>query len=85
MLMDVDEIAVSKKTQPLPQRHRSWNCREKRKFLIHLYKRIIQPIEFSRDQLGLAISNQLLAPMDSKLQLISMYGDGSDFLFKIKI
>jgi signal transduction histidine kinase len=34
--------------------------------------------------LGLAISNQLLALMDSKLQLISMYGDGSDFFFEIK-
>ena len=34
--------------------------------------------------LGLAISNQLLALMDSKLQLISKYGDGSDFFFEIK-
>jgi hypothetical protein len=31
----------------------------------------------------LAISNQLLALMDSKLQLISKYGDGSDFSSKL--
>jgi hypothetical protein len=34
--------------------------------------------------LGLSISNQLLALMDSKLQLISKYGDGSDFT-KVKV
>ena len=34
--------------------------------------------------LGLAISNQLLELMDSKLQLISKYGEGSDFFFEIK-
>jgi signal transduction histidine kinase len=40
--------------------------------------------KFGGTGLGLAISNQLLALMDSKLQLISMYGDGSDFFFEIK-
>ncbi|WP_016989795.1 PAS domain S-box protein [Flavobacterium sp. ACAM 123] len=39
---------------------------------------------FGGTGLGLAISNQLLALMDSKLQLISMHGDGSDFFFEIK-
>ena len=34
--------------------------------------------------LGLAITNQLLALMDSKLQLISKYGEGSDFFFIAK-
>jgi PAS domain S-box-containing protein len=34
--------------------------------------------------LGLAISNQLLALMDSKLQLHSKYGEGSDFFFEIE-
>jgi K+-sensing histidine kinase KdpD len=45
-------------------------------------QRIIQPIENLRNRLGLAISNQLLALMDSKLQLISKYGDGSDFFLR---
>ncbi|MFV7235997.1 PAS domain S-box protein [Flavobacterium sp. ZB4R12] len=40
--------------------------------------------KFGGTGLGLAISNQLLALMDSKLQLISKYGDGSDFFFDIK-
>jgi PAS domain S-box-containing protein len=40
--------------------------------------------KFGGTGLGLAISNQLLALMDSKLQLISKYGDGSDFFFEIK-
>ncbi|MFT5791674.1 MAG: PAS domain S-box-containing protein [Saprospiraceae bacterium] len=40
--------------------------------------------KFGGTGLGLAISNQLLALMDSKLQLISMYGDGSNFFFEIK-
>ncbi|OAB27344.1 hypothetical protein FBFR_11520 [Flavobacterium fryxellicola] len=40
--------------------------------------------KFGGTGLGLAISNQLLALMDSKLQLISKYGDGSDFFFVIK-
>ena len=39
--------------------------------------------KFGGTGLGLAISNQLLALMDSKLQLISKYGDGSDFFFVI--
>ncbi|WP_051929457.1 PAS domain S-box protein [Flavobacterium sp. 83] len=37
--------------------------------------------KFGGTGLGLAISNQLLALMDSKLELISKYGDGSDFFF----
>lgn len=40
--------------------------------------------KFGGTGLGLAISNQLLALMDSKLQLISKYGEGSDFFFVIK-
>ncbi|MFV8372301.1 PAS domain S-box protein [Flavobacterium sp. LB2P74] len=40
--------------------------------------------KFGGTGLGLAISNQLLALMESKLQLISKYGDGSDFFFVIK-
>ncbi|MDI6032929.1 PAS domain S-box protein [Flavobacterium sp. LB2P84] len=40
--------------------------------------------KFGGTGLGLAISNQLLALMDSKLQLISKYGDGSDFFFIIR-
>ena len=40
--------------------------------------------KFGGTGLGLAISNQLLGLMDSKLQLISKYGDGSDFFFEIK-
>jgi signal transduction histidine kinase len=38
--------------------------------------------KFGGTGLGLAISNQLLALMDSKLQLISKYGDGSDFFLR---
>ncbi|WP_165930053.1 PAS domain S-box protein [Flavobacterium caseinilyticum] len=41
--------------------------------------------KFGGTGLGLAISNQLLALMDSKVQLISKYGDGSDFFFDIKL
>lgn len=40
--------------------------------------------KFGGTGLGLAISNQLLALMDSKLELISKYGDGSDFFFVVK-
>jgi PAS domain S-box-containing protein len=40
--------------------------------------------KFGGTGLGLAISNQLLALMDSKLQLVSKYGQGSDFFFDIK-
>jgi CheY-like chemotaxis protein len=40
--------------------------------------------KFCGTVLGLSISNQLLALMDSKIQLISKYGDGSDFFFEIK-
>ncbi len=40
--------------------------------------------KFGGTGLGLAISNQLLALMDSKLELISKYGDGSDFYFVVK-
>jgi PAS domain S-box-containing protein len=35
--------------------------------------------------LGLAISNQLLALMDSKLELKSIYSEGSDFYFSIDV
>ena len=41
--------------------------------------------KFGGTGLGLAISNQLLALMDSKLQLVSKYGEGSDFFFEIKL
>jgi PAS domain S-box-containing protein len=41
--------------------------------------------KFGGTGLGLAISNQLLALMDSKLQLNSIYGKGSDFYFAIKV
>ena len=41
--------------------------------------------KFGGTGLGLSISNQLLALMDSKLELISKYGDGSDFYFTIKL
>lgn len=40
--------------------------------------------KFGGTGLGLAISNQLLGLMDSKLELISQYGEGSDFFFSIK-
>lgn len=40
--------------------------------------------KFGGTGLGLTISNQLLALMDSKLQLKSIYGEGSDFFFTIK-
>jgi CheY-like chemotaxis protein len=39
--------------------------------------------KFGGTGLGLAISNQLLALMNSKLNLISEYGKGSDFFFEI--
>jgi len=39
--------------------------------------------KFGGTGLGLAISNQLLALMNSKLNLISKYGEGSDFFFEI--
>lgn len=39
--------------------------------------------KFGGTGLGLAISNQLLALMGSKLNLISKYGEGSDFFFEI--
>ncbi|TDD97455.1 histidine kinase dimerization/phospho-acceptor domain-containing protein [Flavobacterium cellulosilyticum] len=35
--------------------------------------------------LGLAISNQILGLMNSKLELISKYGEGSDFFFTIEV
>ncbi|UQD56601.1 PAS domain S-box protein [Flavobacterium sp. K5-23] len=41
--------------------------------------------KFGGTGLGLAISNRLLALMDSKLQLNSVYGEGSDFYFEIKV
>ncbi|SDX12983.1 PAS domain S-box protein [Flavobacterium degerlachei] len=40
--------------------------------------------KFGGTGLGLAISNQLLALMNSKLNLISKYGEGSDFFFEIE-
>jgi PAS domain S-box-containing protein len=40
--------------------------------------------KFGGTGLGLAITNQLLALMDSKVQLISKYGEGSDFFFIAK-
>lgn len=40
--------------------------------------------KFGGTGLGLAISNQLLSLMDSELQLVSNYGDGSDFFFIVK-
>ncbi|MFV5695219.1 PAS domain S-box protein [Flavobacterium sp. LB3P122] len=40
--------------------------------------------KFGGTGLGLAISNQLLELMNSKVQLISKYGEGSDFFFIIK-
>ncbi|EIA08467.1 PAS domain S-box protein [Flavobacterium frigoris] len=39
--------------------------------------------KFGGTGLGLAISNQLLALMNSKLNLVSKYGEGSDFFFEI--
>ncbi|HEY6143010.1 MAG TPA: PAS domain S-box protein [Flavobacterium sp.] len=41
--------------------------------------------KFGGTGLGLAISNKLLELMDSKLELISHYGDGSNFFFTIKL
>lgn len=41
--------------------------------------------QFGGTGLGLAISNQLLAMMDSKLQLESDYGKGSNFYFTIRL
>jgi CheY-like chemotaxis protein len=40
--------------------------------------------KFGGTGLGLAISNNLLGLMNSKLELISHYGDGSNFFFTIK-
>jgi PAS domain S-box-containing protein len=40
--------------------------------------------KFGGTGLGLPISNKLLKLMDSKLELISRYGDGSNFFFTIK-
>jgi len=40
--------------------------------------------QFGGTGLGLAISNQLLELMDSKIELKSKYGEGSDFFFTIK-
>lgn len=40
--------------------------------------------KFGGTGLGLAISNQLLGLMNSKLELISQYGEGSNFFFSIK-
>ena len=40
--------------------------------------------KFGGTGLGLSISNQLLDLMDSKLQLNSIYGEGSDFYFIVK-
>jgi signal transduction histidine kinase/ActR/RegA family two-component response regulator len=40
--------------------------------------------KFGGTGLGLTISNQLLGLMDSKLELISQFGEGSDFFFSIK-
>jgi PAS domain S-box-containing protein len=41
--------------------------------------------KFGGTGLGLAISNQLLSLMDSKLELLTKYGVGSDFFFVIKL
>jgi PAS domain S-box-containing protein len=41
--------------------------------------------KFGGTGLGLAISNQILELMNSKLQLISKYGEGSNFFFEIEI
>ena len=41
--------------------------------------------KFGGTGLGLAISNQLLQLMNSKLQLASVHGKGSDFFFTIKL
>ncbi|MBF2709055.1 PAS domain S-box protein [Flavobacterium soyangense] len=41
--------------------------------------------KFGGTGLGLSISNQLLALMGSKLELKSVYGEGSDFFFSIKL
>ena len=41
--------------------------------------------KFGGTGLGLTISNQLLALMDSKLQLKSKYGEGSDFFFEVNL
>jgi PAS domain S-box-containing protein len=40
--------------------------------------------KFGGTGLGLAISNKLLSLMDSKLELISHYGEGSNFFFTVK-
>lgn len=40
--------------------------------------------KFGGTGLGLAISNKLLGLMDSKLEVISHYGEGSDFFFTVK-
>ncbi|WP_395048527.1 PAS domain S-box protein [Flavobacterium sp.] len=40
--------------------------------------------KFGGTGLGLAISNKLLGLMDSKLELISQYGEGSNFFFTLK-
>jgi PAS domain S-box-containing protein len=88
--LDVDEIAVSnKKNTTLKFSVKDTGLGIKVENKEKIFNSFVQEDnstnrKFGGTGLGLAISNQLLALMDSKLQLISMYGDGSDFFFEIK-
>lgn len=88
--LDIDEIASS---------HKKWSTIKFSVkdtgigIKANNYKKIFNPFvqednstnrKFGGTGLGLSISNQLLALMDSKIQLISEYGDGSNFFFEIK-
>jgi signal transduction histidine kinase len=85
--LDVDEIAVSNKkntTLKFSVKDTGLGIKVEIKFNSFVQEDNSTNRKFGGTGLGLAISNQLLALMDSKLQLISMYGDGSDFFFEIK-
>jgi light-regulated signal transduction histidine kinase (bacteriophytochrome) len=53
-----------------------------KKYSAHLCRKTVRLVE-SLDWLGLAISNQLLELMDSKLNLESTYGTGSNFSLQL--
>jgi signal transduction histidine kinase len=86
--LDVDEIAVSNKkntTLKFSVKDTGLGIKVEKKKIFNSFVQEDNSTnrKFGGTGLGLAISNQLLALMDSKLQLISMYGDGSDFFLEI--
>jgi signal transduction histidine kinase len=86
--LDVDEIAVSNKKNNFKIFRKDTGLGikvENKVFNSFVQEDNSTNRKFGGTGLGLAISNQLLALMDSKLQLISMYGDGSDFFLKLNL